>query len=49
MYSFGGDTIKEFLWVLSIGVIAGTYSSLAIATPVLFSWENKDFSKLFNR
>ena len=46
---FGGDTIKEFLWVLSIGVIAGTYSSLAIATPVLFSWENKDFSKLFNR
>ena len=46
---FGGDTIKEFLWVLLIGVIAGTYSSLAIATPVLFSWENKDLSKLFNR
>ena len=46
---FGGDTIKEFLWVLLIGVIVGTYSSLAIAAPALFSWENRDFSKLFNR
>tara|TARA_A100001037_G_scaffold305731_1_gene347079 strand:- start:14381 stop:15289 length:909 start_codon:yes stop_codon:yes gene_type:complete len=46
---FGGDTIKEFLWVLLIGVVVGTYSSLAIAAPVLFAWENKDFSKLFNR
>ena len=46
---FGGDTIKEFLWVLLIGVIVGTYSSLAIAAPALFSWENRDFYKLFNR
>ena len=46
---FGGDTIKEFLWVLLIGVIVGTYSSLAIAAPALFSWENRDFAKLFNR
>ena len=46
---FGGDTIKEFLWVLLIGVIVGTYSSLAIAAPALFSWENRDLSKLFNK
>lgn len=37
----GGTTIKEFCIVLLIGVIAGTYSSLFIASPAL-SLLNKD-------
>ena len=37
---FGGETIRVFLWVLLIGVIAGTYSSIGIATQVLVIWES---------
>ena len=35
---FGGSTIREFLYVLIIGVLVGTYSSIAIATQGLVSW-----------
>ena len=38
---FGGATIREFLFVLLIGVAAGTYSSVAIASQVLVSWDQK--------
>ena len=38
---FGGVTIREFLFVLLIGVAAGTYSSVAIASQVLVSWDQK--------
>ena len=40
---FGGPTIKNFLWVLLAGVTVGTYSSMAIATNVLVTWETKKF------
>ena len=40
---FGGPTIKNFLWVLLAGVIVGTYSSMAIATNFLVTWETKKF------
>ena len=43
---FGGATIREFLYVLIIGVVAGTYSSIAIATQVLVSWDQKKIGRL---
>ena len=43
---FGGATIREFLYVLIIGVVAGTYSSIAIATQVLVSWDRKTIGRL---
>ena len=49
LYLFGGSTIREFLLVLLIGVVAGTYSSIAIASQVLISWEYGDIPRLFNR
>ena len=45
---FGGATIREFLYVLIIGVIVGTYSSIAIATQVLVSWDQKTIGKLIS-
>ena len=42
---FGGSTIREFLYVLIIGVMAGTYSSIAIATQVLVSWNQKSLGR----
>ncbi len=46
---FGGVTLRSFLLVLLIGVVAGTYSSIAIATQVLVSWEEGDFGRLLRR
>ena len=46
---FGGPTIRVFLWVLLIGVVAGTYSSIGIATQVLVVWESGGIGRLFRR
>jgi SecD/SecF fusion protein len=35
LYVFGGAGIREFAWALIIGVLVGTYSSVAIAAPLL--------------
>ena len=37
---FGGDTIKQFVAILFIGMASGTYSSIFNAVPLLVSWEN---------
>jgi len=39
MLLFGGDTIRWFVFALFIGIIAGTYSSIFIASPVLMLWQ----------
>ena len=39
LYLFGGITIRYFVLVLLIGVVAGTYSSLLIAGPLLVVWD----------
>ena len=45
---FGGATIREFLFVLIIGVVAGTYSSIAIASQILVSWDQKSLGLPFS-
>ena len=42
MYIFGGDTLKPFILVLMVGVISGTYSSIAIATQILVIWDERN-------
>ena len=42
MYIFGGDTLKPFILVLIVGVISGTYSSIAIATQILVIWDERN-------
>lgn len=36
---FGGETIQQFIGILLIGMISGTYSSIFNAVPLLISWE----------
>jgi preprotein translocase SecF subunit len=36
---FGGETIKQFIAILFIGLLTGTYSSIFIAVPLLVAWE----------
>jgi preprotein translocase SecF subunit len=35
---FGGETIRQFVLILLIGLTSGTYSSIFIAVPLLVSW-----------
>lgn len=36
---FGGETIKQFILILFVGLLSGTYSSIFTAVPLLVSWE----------
>ncbi len=36
IFIFGGESLRGFMFAMIIGVIVGTYSSLFIATPVMF-------------
>jgi SecD/SecF fusion protein len=39
---FGGATLKDFAFALIIGVTAGAYSSIFIATPLLAWWKERE-------
>ena len=45
LYLLGGDVTKTFALVLIAGVIAGTYSSIAIANPLLIAIANRQARK----
>ena len=34
LYVFGGDVINTFAFVLLVGILVGTYSSIFVASPV---------------
>ncbi len=40
LYLFGGETIQYFILTLIIGIVAGTYSSIYIASSLLVTWYN---------
>ena len=41
IFIFGGESIRGFMFALIVGVLVGTYSSVFIATPVMFDTQNK--------
>lgn len=41
MFLFGGEVINNFAFTMLVGSICGTYSTIAIATPLVYQWENK--------
>ncbi|MGB0992275.1 MAG: protein translocase subunit SecD [Akkermansiaceae bacterium] len=38
LYIFGGSALKDFSFAIMIGVVVGTYSSIFIASPVVYIW-----------
>ncbi|MSU60313.1 MAG: protein translocase subunit SecF [Candidatus Staskawiczbacteria bacterium] len=42
LFFFGGETLKYFSLALIVGVSAGAYSSIFIASPILVSWQKWD-------
>jgi preprotein translocase subunit SecF len=45
----GGDTIRDFLIIMLIGLVSGTYSSIFVASQLLVSWDERDLPRLFGR
>jgi SecD/SecF fusion protein len=41
IFIFGGDSIRGFMFALIIGVLVGTYSSLFIASPIMYDTSEK--------
>ncbi|MFQ5829293.1 MAG: protein translocase subunit SecF [Candidatus Methylomirabilia bacterium] len=39
LYLFGGEVLKDFAFVLLVGVVTGTYSSIFVAAPIVVDWE----------
>jgi SecD/SecF fusion protein len=39
---FGGPTLKDFALALTIGVLAGTYSSFFVAAPLVTIWKERE-------
>lgn len=46
---FGGSTIKQFVLVLLIGLLSGTYSSIFNAVPLLVAWQKGEIGNFFRR
>jgi preprotein translocase subunit SecF len=39
LYIFGGPVLKGFSFALVVGILIGTYSSIAVAAPMLVAWQ----------
>lgn len=42
MLLFGGETLKDFAFAMAVGLIAGSYSSIAVATPLFSLWKSRE-------
>ena len=49
MLFIGGTSIRELLLVLAIGAVAGTYSSIFIASQYLVMWDRGEIGRFFRR
>ena len=38
LFLFGGPVIRDFALAMTIGVVAGTYSTIYIASPIVIAW-----------
>ncbi len=47
--AFGGATIRQFITIILVGIITGTYSSIFNAVPILVSWRKGELGNLFRR
>lgn len=49
LYLFGGESTKDFVLALLIGIGSGTYSSIFNASQVLVVWENREVQHFWAR
>ncbi|MBI4666184.1 MAG: protein translocase subunit SecF [Nitrospinae bacterium] len=39
LFLFGGDVIHDFAFALLVGIVVGTYSSIYVASPIIYYWD----------
>jgi preprotein translocase SecF subunit len=39
LFVFGGEVLRDFAFVLLVGVVVGTYSTVFVAAPIVLDWE----------
>lgn len=49
LLALGGETIRDFMIILTVGVVVGTYSSIAIAGSLLIEWEKGAMGRILGR
>lgn len=42
MLLFGGETLKDFAFAMALGLVIGSYSSIAVATPLYCLWKTRE-------
>jgi len=40
LYVFGGEVLRGFSFALVVGILIGTYSSIAVAAPMLVAYQD---------
>ena len=40
LFIFGGQVLNDFSFALVVGILIGTYSSIAVAAPMLVAWQD---------
>src|SRR6202046_2149715 len=45
LYAFGGEVLHGFSFALVVGILIGTYSSIAVAAPMLVAWQDSRAQK----
>ena len=45
LYIFGGQVLNGFSFALVVGILIGTYSSIAVAAPMLVAWQESRAGK----
>ena len=41
LFFAGGEVVHDFAWVLLIGIVVGTYSSIFVAAPMVVEWQKR--------
>jgi SecD/SecF fusion protein len=39
---FGGETLRDFAFAMAVGLIAGAYSSIGLASPLYAVWKERE-------
>ena len=42
LFFFGGETLKDFAFALVVGLVAGAYSSIGVASPIYAIWKERE-------
>lgn len=42
LFLFGGETLRDFAFAMAVGLIAGAYSSIGLASPLYAVWKERE-------